>query len=78
MSSTITHAGYGVWNRTIDVTQQVQRQYASGTRVFLPSNQYGDPFPGQRKYLYIFWTTDSGEKQSGVTGELDDRGITIT
>lgn len=29
MNSTITNAGYGVWNSTIDVTQQVQRQYAS-------------------------------------------------
>ncbi|CAM8819419.1 hypothetical protein NCW_01143 [Burkholderia pseudomallei] len=77
MNSTITNAGYGVWNSTIDVTQQVQRQYASGTRVFLARNQYGDPAPNQRKYLYIFWTTGNGGNQSGVTGENDNHGITI-
>jgi len=77
MSTTITNAGYGVWNNTIDVTSQVQQQYANGTRVFLAGNQYGDPSPGDRKYLYIFWTINNGPAQSGVTGENDKRGIRI-
>ncbi|MEX3816630.1 hypothetical protein AB3X96_42040 [Paraburkholderia sp. BR13439] len=49
MSTVISNAAYGVWNNTIDVTDQVRQQYANGTRVFVAGNQYGDPSPGDRK-----------------------------
>ncbi|MEM5300118.1 hypothetical protein VSR82_38635 [Burkholderia sp. JPY481] len=77
MSTVISNAGYGVWNNTIDVTDQVRQQYANGTRVFVAGNQYGDPSPGDRKYLYIFWKVNDAPMQSGVTGENDNRGIRI-
>ncbi|GKS77701.1 hypothetical protein AVME950_22415 [Acidovorax sp. SUPP950] len=72
----IENAGYGVYNQTIDVTAQVADAYAKGTRVFTANNNWGDPAPGERKYLYIFWTTNS-VTSSGVTGENDKHGITV-
>ncbi len=57
MNSTITNAGYGVWNSTIDVTQQVQRQYASERAFSSPAISTAIRPPSQHKYLYIFWTT---------------------
>jgi hypothetical protein len=67
-ASKIEYAGYGVYNRTIDVTSGIRDEYGAGTRVFLATNQFGDPAPGERKYLYIVWAVGT-EKQSGVTGE---------
>ncbi|MBP0605045.1 MULTISPECIES: hypothetical protein [Burkholderia] len=75
-TTTIENAGYGVYNSTIDVTTQVAAAYKNGQRVFTASNQWGDPAPGERKYLYIFWTRNS-EWQSGVTGENDSHGVTL-
>ncbi|OXI37978.1 hypothetical protein CFB49_33750 [Burkholderia sp. AU17457] len=75
-TTTIENAGYGVYNSTIDVTTQVAAAYKNGQRVFTASNQWGDPAPGERKYLYIFWTRNS-ESQSGVTGENDSHGVTL-
>lgn len=73
MSATrIEKAGYGVYNSTIDVTDQVAAAYERGERTFRASNQWGDPAPKERKYLYIFWGTGNG-----VTGEDDARGIIV-
>jgi hypothetical protein len=74
--STITFAGYGVYNKTIDVTDQVAAQYKNGLRVFQAGNTWGDPAPGARKYLYIGWTS-GGNTASGVVGESDNTGITV-
>jgi hypothetical protein len=74
--SKITFAGFGVYNQTIDVTTQVASLYNSGTRVFLASNQWGDPAPGARKYLYIGWNS-GGNDGSGVVGENDGKGIIV-
>jgi len=76
MALTITFAGYGVWNSTNDVTSKVQQQYNNGQRHFVANNgDYGDPAPGERKYLYIVWALNG--QQSGVVGENDDRGINL-
>jgi hypothetical protein len=75
-TTTIENAGYGVYNSTIDVTSQVAEAYSHGQRVFTASNQWGDPAPGERKYLYIFWSNNS-VMSSGCTGENDKHGITI-
>ena len=78
MALTITYAGYGVWNSTNDVTSKVQQQYGSGQRHFTANNtDYGDPSPGNRKYLYIIWSINNGSPQSGVVGEDDNRGINL-
>ncbi|WP_408953689.1 hypothetical protein [Lysobacter sp. Hz 25] len=75
--ATITFAGYGVWNSTNDVTSKVTQQYANGQRKFIANNgDYGDPAPGERKYLYIVWSFN-GSTDSGVVGENDDRGIIV-
>lgn len=72
--ATIVYAGYGVWNSTNNVTSKVRQQYNAGQRTFIANNgDYGDPSPGDRKYLYIVW--DGSE--SGVVGEDDSRGITV-
>jgi hypothetical protein len=76
MSTTIEKAGYGVYDSTIDVTHHVTKAYEDGERVFKASDKWGDPAPGQRKYLYIFWN-HNGESRSGVIGEDDSRGITL-
>ena len=34
-ASTIEYAGYGVYNRTIDVTSGIRNEYTGGMRVFL-------------------------------------------
>jgi hypothetical protein len=75
--STIEKAGYGCYNQTLDCTSQIQDEYEKGKRVFVADNRFGDPAPGERKYLYIFWETSVGDTASGVTGENDDHGITI-
>lgn len=76
MALTITFAGYGVWNSTNDVTSKVQQQYSNGQRHFTANNtDYGDPSPGNRKYLYIVWTLNG--QQSGVVGENDNVGINL-
>jgi hypothetical protein len=75
-TSNIQSAGYGVWNQTLDCSSGIKQEYSSGKRVFLADNRFGDPSPGNRKYIYIFWETN-GQYFSGVTGEGDDRGITI-
>ena len=74
--STITFAGYGVYNSTIDVTSQVAAAYTGGARVFQANNAWGDPAPGARKYLYIGWNS-GGNDGSGVVGEGDNRGIVV-
>jgi hypothetical protein len=75
--STIQSAGYGVWNSTIDITDAVKKAYSNGTRVFLANNNWGgDPSPGNRKYIYIFWQTNA-QYYSGVTGEGDDHGVSV-
>lgn len=72
--ASIDYAGYGVWNSTNDVTSKVRQQYGSGQRTFIANNgDYGDPSPGDRKYLYIVWNGSD----SGVVGEDDSRGITV-
>ena len=77
MATTISYAGYGVWNSTNDATVLVQSAYNSGTRVFFAGNQWGgDPSPGNRKYLYIVWSNEAGTA-SGVIGENDSRGIQV-
>lgn len=75
-TTTIENAGYGCYNSTIDVTSQVTKAYGDGQRVFLANNQWGDPAPGERKYLYIFWS-NNGSLASGVTGENDNHGVTV-
>ena len=76
---TIERAGYGCYNSTTECTGLVQTLYSGGRRVFLANNSDygGDPAPGQRKYLYIFWETNDGTYQSGVTGENDGHGINV-
>jgi hypothetical protein len=75
--ATISFAGYGVWNSTNDVTSKVTQQYANKQRKFVANNgDYGDPAPGERKYLYIVWN-NNGATDSGVVGEDDDRGIIV-
>jgi len=77
MATSISYAGYGVWNSTDNVTSSVQAAYGSGTRVFLAGNQWGgDPSPGNRKYLYIVWNHE-GDAGSGVVGEGDSQGIVV-
>ena len=77
MATTITYAGYGVWNSTIDVTAQIQKAAIGGTTVFQASNSLiGDPSPGDRKYLYIVWN-EGGATKSGVVGEDDSNGIAL-
>jgi hypothetical protein len=71
----IEYAGYGVYNRTINVTAGIRDEYGSGKRVFLADNRFGDPAPGEKKYLYILWSVGS-EKVSGVTGE-GSQGIIV-
>ncbi|KWS02868.1 hypothetical protein AZ78_0414 [Lysobacter capsici AZ78] len=74
--STISYAGYGVWNSTNDVTSKVTQQYANKQREFFANNgDYGDPAPGERKYLYIVWNNNGSA--SGVVGEDDSRGIIL-
>lgn len=76
MALTISYAGYGVWNSTNDVTSKVQQQYDGGQRTFFAKDiDYGDPSPGNRKYLYIVWLLDG--QQSGVVGQDDNRGISL-
>jgi hypothetical protein len=75
-ASDISYAGYGVYNQTIDVTDGIKIEYGKGERVFLASNQFGDPAPGERKYLYIVWKVGA-QLHSGVTGENDKHGITL-
>lgn len=78
MALSIGYAGYGVWNSTNDVTSKVQEQYAGGQRTFFAKDiDYGDPSPGNRKYLYITWAKNEGFVQSGVVGQHDDRGIEL-
>jgi hypothetical protein len=73
----ITYAGYGVWEKTRDVTTGVKTAYKGGQRNFLANNTWGgDPAPGERKYLFIIWN-DGGIRQSAVVGEKDDRGINL-
>lgn len=74
--TTISYAGYGVWNSTNDVTSKVNQQYANKQREFFANNtDYGDPAPGERKYLYIVWNNNGAS--SGVVGEDDSRGIIL-
>jgi hypothetical protein len=74
--ATISYAGYGVWNSTNDVTSKVSQQYANKQREFWANNgDYGDPAPGERKYLYIVWNSNGVD--SGVVGEDDSRGIVL-
>ncbi len=77
-ASNIQYAGYGVWDQTIDITDAVKAAYTSkNQRVFLANNDWGgDPSPGNRKYIYIYWQNGS-QYYSGVTGEGDTRGVTI-
>ncbi len=76
-ASKIVYAGYGVYNQTGNATDPITRAYNSGQRVFVANNSWiGDPAPGERKYLYIVWDGPGG-RQSGVTGEDDQRGISI-
>ena len=77
----IIFAGYGVWNTVKDVTHQVQLQYDNKlqppTRTFYANNRYwGDPYPGERKYLFIVWNK-AGVHGAGVIGEDDANGITL-
>ena len=76
--TTVTFAGYGCYNRTNVVTQNVASAYAGGQKSFTANNLIGggDPFPGARKYLYIVWDSGDGPS-SGVTGEGDDNGINL-
>lgn len=76
--ATITYAGYGVWTKTVDVTQVIKQQYTGGTTKFLASNKLvGDPAPGERKYLYMVWRSGSAT-YSAVIGEDDSRGISLS
>jgi len=74
--SSINYAGFGVWNNTINVTSGIQNEYNGGQRHFTADDRFGDPYPGQRKYLYIVWN-DGGTTSSGVVGENDSTGINI-
>ncbi len=75
--ATIIYAGFGVWNSTFDVTDKVKNQYEGGQRRFLADIAvYGDPSPGNRKYLFIIWNS-SGALQSGVVGETDREGVNL-
>jgi hypothetical protein len=77
MATQVVSAGYGVWNKTLNVTSQIQNAYANqGERNFTADNRFGDPAPGQRKYLYIFWS-DGTNTASGVVGENDATGINV-
>lgn len=77
MEVIIENAGYGVYNKTVNVTDYVQRLYNDGQRVFLAKNElWGDPAPGEKKYLYIFWNKKGGT-YSAITGERDNLGIII-
>ncbi len=75
----ITYAGYGVWNRTVDVTGRVTAAYQKGQTVFLASNDWGgDPAPGERKYLFIVWREGNGATGAGVVGENDSTGVRLS
>lgn len=74
--STITFAGYGVWNSTIDVTTPIQQLYSNGTRKFFANNNFGDPSVDNRKYLYIVWT-HNGQIFYDVIGENDTTAIIL-
>ena len=77
MSTQIIYAGYGVWDHTRDATNAIQQAYTQGKRKFLANNDWvGDPDPGERKYLYIWWQS-GGVNYSGVVGEDDDRGVQV-
>ena len=74
----IVYAGYGVWDATFDVSPKVKDQYGAGQRHFTANNgDYGDPSPGDRKYLYIVWKADGGQTSSGVVGENDGKGVNL-
>jgi hypothetical protein len=75
--ASIEFAGYGVWDSTFDVTAKVRDQYGAGQRHFTANNgDYGDPSPGDRKYLYIVWKS-GGQVASGVVGENDGKGVNL-
>ncbi len=77
LNATITYAGYGIWNSVLDATEEVQRAYAAGTRVFFARNDWvGDPSPNKPKCLMIVWRLN-GSTCAGVVAEGDPNGIVV-
>ena len=73
----VLYAGYGVWNNVVDVTSTLSQRYNAGQKQFQAENSiWGDPSPGDRKYLYAFWR-NSDTIYSAVVGEGDSRGIVL-
>lgn len=75
--NTIIFAGYGYYERTINVTEKIKAGYKAGKREFKAGNDIaGDPFVGRRKSLYIIWA-ENGATKSGSVEEGDGRGIVL-
>jgi hypothetical protein len=73
----VLYAGYGVWNNVVDVTSTLSQRLNAGQKQFQADNNiWGDPSPGDRKYLYAFWS-NSNTIYSAVVGEGDSRGIVL-
>ena len=75
--NTIIFAGYGYYEKTIDVTEKIKAGYKTGKTEFKAGNDIaGDPFVGRRKSLYVVWT-ENGTTKSGAVEEGDGRRIVL-
>ncbi len=81
---TIIYAGFGCWDRTIDVTQLIRNMYWAGNQQFsctgckINGVAVDDPAPGTRKYLFVvYWAAGQPPYGSVVTWEGDDSGFSI-
>ncbi len=74
----IVFAGYGVLNRTNDVTSKVKQQYRDGMRKFVGNDtDYGDPAPTIQKYLYIIWDDGARGRGSAVSLEQGQQAVVV-
>ena len=79
----ILYAGFGVWDRTVDVTALIRSMYAAGTQQFtcggskINGEAVDDPAPGARKYLFVVYGIPGQPFASAVVGEDDGSGLSI-
>ncbi|MTV51061.1 hypothetical protein GJ688_19380 [Heliobacillus mobilis] len=73
--NSVIYAGYGCYRKTYDVTGIITTKLRNGQTTIHASNDvFGDPAPGDKKYLYVVWK-EGDLLKSGVTGEGDNLNL---
>lgn len=76
--SQLLYAGYGMYNRTFDVTEKVWQSYQAGQRRFKATNDaFGDPARGFDKVLFVLFADHRGLQRGWIARENDEETLVV-